>query len=100
MKDDPVATCRVCGVPVEMKSLLSHEASCRRARVMEVVRADPQLAMQRLYEFAFGVCEPDIEAMTEEEVDAELREFGIDPDGLVDRIMGKVNEMFKEKKPS
>ena len=41
-----------------------------------------------------------IEAMTEEEVDAELREFGIDPDGLVDRIMGKVNEMFKEKKPS
>ena len=59
MKDDPVATCRACDVPVEMKSLLSHEASCRRARVM---------AMQRLYEFAFGVCEPDVESMTEEEV--------------------------------
>ena len=33
MKDDPVATCRACDVPVEMKSLLSHEASCKARRM-------------------------------------------------------------------
>lgn len=48
MKDDPVATCRACDVPVEMKSLLSHEASCKARRSIKqtVVWGSPELVVK------------------------------------------------------
>ena len=94
-----------CQVPVVLSALVTvgKEHWCRPCwqRLHPPIK-DPVKVLHALYDFAFGAPE-DAFTMPIEQVNAELREAGIDPDEVTRRVVDRLAEVgivLKKETPS